>query len=389
MSDMAELPTDLDGLLAVARQQAGLSEFGDTEFLKGLSILLDALPREANLNATGKQMVYGGIIRLLTNRLRYAEDVRKHPEILDEKIVKPIIITGLPRTGTSKLQRVMSADPQVQRLDFWKELFPAPFPDEEPGNPQGRIDAALQMETALSENFPGWMARHPMEAQEPDEELHMMEMAFDSIISWLFARTPSFYDYVASSDQRGSYKVTHQMLQYLQWQDGNTQGRPWIMKTPVHLGSMPMLLETFPDAIIVHCHRDPRDVIPSFASLIEEGRKIGSDTVDPVEIGRDVFAYWADQMDRNLQARESLPADRILDIDYLDIVKDVNSVIEKVYAKADRTLTAESLAAFNNYEGRRPKGYWGTYEYTPEQFGLSLDDIDARFATYRQQFILK
>lgn len=389
MSELSALPTTLEGLLDAAREQTGLSDFGDTRFLDGLSVLTEALPKEANLNATGQQMVYGGIIRLLSNRLLYVEDVKKHPDILNEKIVQPIVITGLPRTGTSKLQRVMSADPHVQRLDFWKELFPAPFPGEQPGNPQGRIEAALQMEAALSAHFPGWMARHPMEAQEPDEELHLMEMAFDSIISWLFSRTPSFYDYVANSDQRGSYQVTRQMLQYLQWQDGNVEGRPWIMKTPIHLGALPMLLETFPDAIIVHCHRDPRDVIPSFASLIEEGRKIGSDTVDPKEIGRDVFAYWAEQMDRNLAARESLPPDRIIDIDYQDIVGNVNSLIEKIYAKAGRPVTPESLAAFNNYEGRRPKGYWGTYEYTPEQYGLSLADIDARFATYRQQFILK
>ncbi|MCK9505300.1 MAG: sulfotransferase [Porticoccaceae bacterium] len=387
MTETIEMPFTLDGLLAAARKETGLEDFGDTQFMEGLGILTNALPKEANLNAVGRQMVYGGIIRLLSNRLRYWQDTKAHPEILREKIVKPIIIMGLPRAGTSKLQRVMSADPGVQRLDFWKEIFPAPFPGEEPGNPQPRIDAALQVEALLSQQFPGWMARHPMEALEPDEELHIMEMSFDCIISWLFSRTPSFYDYVSQSDQRSTYKITHAMLQYLQWQDGNSDGRPWIMKSPVHIGALPALLETFPDAVLVHCHRDPRDVIPSFASLIEEGRKIGSDVVDPKEIGRNILEYWGDQMDRNLDARQSLPNDRIVDIQYKDIVKDINRVIGHIYDKAGRPMTEGSLAAFKAYEARRPKGHWGTYEYTAEQYGLCLDEIDERFAVYRQRFI--
>ncbi|MCK9504282.1 MAG: sulfotransferase [Porticoccaceae bacterium] len=387
MTESLGISFTLEELLAAACKETGLEDFGDTQFMEGLSIFVDAVRKEANLNAVGRQMVSGGIIRILSNRLRYQRDIKEHPEILKEKIVKPIIITGLPRTGTTKLQRVISADPGVQRLDFWKVIFPAPFSGEKPGNPKPRIDAAIQFEAMFSKQFPESMARHPMEALEPDEELHMMEMSYECIISWLFSRTPSYYDYVSKSDQRATYKITHAMLQYLQWQGGSNADRPWIMKSPVHLGALPVLLETFPDAVLVHCHRDPRDVIPSFASLIEEHRKIGSDIVDPKEIGRDILEYWSDQMNLNLQARETLPSDRILDINYKDIIKDVNKVIARVYEKAGRPVTAEALKAFEGYEARRPKGYWGTYEYTAEQYGVCLDDIDQRFAKYRQRFI--
>ncbi|MCK9284199.1 MAG: sulfotransferase [Rhodocyclaceae bacterium] len=381
------VPLFVDDLLAAASGATGLTDFGDRQFVKGLTTLTDALRSEARLNAMGHLMVSGGLIRLLSNRLRYQRDVTQHPEIRDEKIAAPIIILGLPRTGTSKLQRVMSADPTVQRLEFWRTINPAPFPGEEPGNPKARIEAGLLVENTLSTMFPGWMARHPMEALEPDEELHIMDMSFECVISWLFSRVPSFYTYINQCDPHPTYNILHAMLQYLQWQDGGGRGRPWIMKSPVHIGALPTLIETFPDATIVHCHRDPRKVIPSFASLIEEGRKMGSDSVDPLEIGRDMLNHWGDQIDRNLKARESLPASRIMDVQFEEIMKDDVGVIRRIYQRAGRTLTPEAIAAFKDYDARRPDKHWGQYEYTAEQYGLNDAIIDERFEEYRKRFI--
>lgn len=384
---MNALPHTVEGLLAAAAAETGLDDFGDRHFLTGLTALVNALPKEAQLNAIGEQMVYGGIIRLLNSRLRYVRDLKANPEIAQEQIVKPIIILGLPRTGTSKLQRVMSADPTVQRLDFWKTIHPAPFPGEVPGQPTARIEAAKVTEQTLATMFPGWMARHPMEALEPDEELHLMDGSFECVISWLFSRVPSYYAYISRCDPRPMYRYLHGLLQYLQWQDGGGRGRPWIMKSPVHIGALPTLLETFPDAVLVHCHRDLQKVIPSFASLIEEGRKIGSDTVDPVEIGRDMCEYWASSLDRYLVDRAKLPADRIMDVQFDDIRRDIVAVIRRVYDRAGRVLTAEAIAAFKAYDARRPEHHWGTYEYSHARYGYTPEQIDAHFAAYRERYV--
>ena len=225
-TEAVKMPTTVDGLLNAAAQEAGLSDFGDTYFLTGLTRFVEA--------AMGEQMVYGGIIKLLVNRLRYVQDLKDHPEILDEKIVKPIVILGLPRTGTTKLQRVLSAGPQVQRMDYWRITNPAPFPGEELGNPAGRIEAAKAVENMLATQFPGWMARHPTEALEPDEELHLMHGSFECMISWLFARVPSYYEHISHCDQVPMYQHLYNQMQYLQWQDGGARERPWIMKSPVH-----------------------------------------------------------------------------------------------------------------------------------------------------------
>ena len=387
MTEAAVMPKTVDGLLAAACAASGLEDYGDRHFLTGLGHFIDALPGNAHLNALGEQMVYGGVINQLVNRLRYVRDVKRHPQILDQKIVQPIIVLGLPRTGTSKLQRVLSADPQVQRMDYWRVTNPAPFPDEEPGNPKGRIEAALAVEQMLTAQFPGWMARHPTEALEPDEELHLMHGSFECMISWLFARTPGYYDYISRCDQRPMYRHLHAQMQYLQWQDGGARGRPWIMKSPVHINALDVLLETFPDAVLVHCHRDLQKVLPSFASLIEEARKIGSDQVDPRVVGNEMFDYWATALDRYLIVRDTLPTDRILDVQFEEVVGDIVGVIRRIFGRAGRVLTPQALAAFKACEASRPEHHWGTYTYSAASYGYTPQRIDERFAEYRRRFV--
>lgn len=160
-----------------------------------------------------------------------------------------------------------------------------------------------------------------------------------------------------------------------------------MMKSPTHIGALNEFLEIFPDAVLVHCHRDPRAVIPSFASLITEARKVGSDDVDPVEVGRDMFDYWASQLDRYLVVRKELPKDRVLDVQFDEIREDIAGVIRRLYERAGRPLTAAAMAAFKAHEARRPEHHFGNYEYTAEDHGLSLDEIDDRFAAYRRDYI--
>lgn len=382
----ASVPLFAEDLMAAATSETGLDDFGDREFVPGLTALADSVRTEGNFNRMGHMMASADLTRLLVNRLRYERDVHKHAEILDERIVAPIIVVGLPRTGTSKLQRMMAKDPEAQRLDFWRLLNPAPLPGEQPGNPQPRINVALGAEKMLATQFPDYMARHPTEALEPDEELHLMEASFECAISALRFRSPSFRRYVESHSATPTYQHMAKMLQYLQWQDGGGRGRPWIMKSPVHLGNIPTLLETFPDATIVHCHRDPRTAVVSFASLLEACRHMGSDDVDPTEIGADMLQHLSAQMHRNLEDRKRIGEERIVDVSYQDIRDDAQSVIANIYAKAGRQITPETAEAFAAYERLRPEGHFGAHEYTAEHFGLTNDQIAIEFAAYYERF---
>lgn len=143
----------VDSLLADATAETGLHDFGSLHFTTGLRILLTSFQQEAGLTEVGEHMQCGTIIRHLINRLRYQQDLKNHPEIYDEKIDAPFIILGLPRTGTSKLQRILSADPQAQRLEYWRTIYPAPLADEVPGNPTARIAMAKEQEVMVAATF--------------------------------------------------------------------------------------------------------------------------------------------------------------------------------------------------------------------------------------------
>lgn len=383
-----------EDLLNAATAETGLTDFGDRGFVDGLTAFADALRTEARLSRMGHMMTSADIVRMLVNRLRYVRDLYKHPEIEDLLVTKPIVVAGLPRTGTSKLQRMMSADPGVRRLDVWKLLNPAPFPAEPPGDPSARIGFAAGVERILATQFPDFMAAHPTEALEPDEELLLMEMTFSSMVSSLRTRVPSFRAFAEERGTDAVYDWTRRMLRYLQWQETerglpseNQPGDgPWIMKSPAHLGSFPKLLETFPDATIVACHRDPKVVIPSFARLLEAGRRMGSDDVDPHEVGTDTLDYWAGQMRRNLADREQVDPARIIDVRFEQVRDDAAGVIGEIYARAGRTVTREAAEAFAAYEARRPAGHFGRHEYSLERFGLTEARIEEAFAGYYERF---
>ena len=382
----AALPKTVPDLLAAARAMAGLEDFGDPHFRRGMSVLIDGFRNEARFNALGEQLAYGGVLNMLVNKLRYVRDVKAHPQILHEKITRPIVILGLPRTGTTKLQRILSADPQAQGMLYWKMMNPAPLPDEEPGNPRGRIEAAQAAVAMLTENFPGFIARHPTEALQPDEEVLLMQGSFEHTVTWLFARSPSFYDYAMNCDARPQYRYLRSQMQYLQWQDGGARGRHWVLKSPCHTGFIDTLLETFPDAVLVHCHRDVNQLLPSIAGLVEEMRRIHSDHVDRRVLGEEMLDYFGRGMDRYLEKREKLAPDRILHVRYQDVIHDALGVVRRIYDRAGLAMTADTARRIADWEEQRPPHYLGTYSYSAADYGYGPDTIDQRFDAYGERF---
>lgn len=375
-----------DVAMAAATQVAACAEYGDRGFVKGLTVFLDDLRERARLNDFGVQAQFQDVVRLLANRLGFERDLARHPAIRDEVIAPPIIIFGLPRTGSSKLQRMIAADPAVQRLDFWRLMFPAPLPNTESIRPDPRIALTQQIETMLKTLSPQAMAAHPMEALEPDEELWLMEMSFAAPVTWMKVRAPGHRAWVERRDTRPVYAYTRELLKYLQWQDGGGRGRPWVLKSPVHIGELPAVLDIFPDATVVHCHRHPRKVVPSFCSLIEHSRRVHSDEVDPHQLGAEFNAYWAEQTRRNLVARRRLSPDRVLDVYFDDIRAQPDAVIEQIYARAGRHLDSDARHAFAAYDARRPENHFGKHDYHPDHFGLSDEAIDAAFSDYLDHF---
>lgn len=379
-------PLSADGMLSAASAATGLDDYGEPRFLQGLAVLADSLCFEARLNQMGRMVLSADLVRMLSNRLRFQRDVTRHPEILEETVAAPIVITGLPRTGTSKLHRMISADPQVQRLEVWKLLNPAPLPGEPARGPQERINFALLVERTLAKQFPDYMAAHPIEALEPDEEALLMEMSFECVVSSLKTRAPQHRAFVESRDPCPTYEYTREMLQYLQWQDGGGRGRPWIMKSPLHIGNLMTLLNVFPGATVVHCHRDPRVAIVSFASLVEASRRMTSDDVDATEIGGDVLDFLSRQIERNMLHRGQVGEEQIIDVPYERIRDTPEMVIGEIYACAGRKLTVGACDAMRRYAARRPEGHFGKHAYLADRYGLDGEMIGTAFADYWERF---
>lgn len=381
-------PDDLNvqAVMAAAAEATGLDDFGELDFGEGLGILLEDLRESSSLTPAGNAAMFQDCMRLLSNRLIFVRDARRHPEMFDEPIARPIIVTGLPRTGTSKLQRMMSADPGVQRLEVWRILFPSPLPGTEGMTPDPRIGLALQYEQLLATHFPKVMARHAMEAREPDEEWFILEMTFESTFSSIKTYAPKHRAFVERRGQRRPYAYLYKMLQYLQWQDGGARGRPWILKSPAHIGEIEVLLDTFPDATVVHCHRDPRQSVPSFASLLACNREIYCTHTDGPQIGNDFNDFFGRESERNIAYRDRHGDANIVDVYYDDIRDRALDVIAAVYAHAGRAITPAARQAFVEYEARRPQSHFGSYDYSMEHFGLSDEKIRQRFAAYLARF---
>jgi hypothetical protein len=372
-------------MLTAASEETGLDDFGDDEFREALERLVDSTNDDVELSELGTMAFTADTHRTLVNRLRFAADLAENPEITDEDVSDPIVILGMPRTGTTKLQRFISADPGVQRLDYWRLLNPAPFPDAANGLPDPRIAVAREAIAVAAQLMPKWMDSHPTGAEEADEDVFLQLFTFKCVLYYMFRPVPGYQAWMASQSLAGTYRYTRQLLQYLQWQDGGRRDRPWVLKTPVHLGTTDLLLDEHPNATLVFLHRDLHEVIPSHCRLMESTRTLYCPEVDLHEIGRSCVGDFSTEMRKHLKLRETL-GDRILDIPYREVVSNPEDVVRRIYRHAGRELGADALAAMRSWDADHPRHHAGSYTYRMEDYGLTTRSIDDAFVEYNSRF---
>jgi hypothetical protein len=375
-------------LLAEAERRTGLHDFGDPAFREPLDRLLRSLREEARLNAVGVAVQFERNVGLLVNRLRTEEGYRRHPEIEDERIERPLVIVGLARTGTTMLHRMIASDPRWLALLWYESRNPAPFPNGEGAAVDPRITDAEAEVAAMLAGSPDLIAAHPMDAHAPDEEIMLVEHAFTSWNPEAFCRVPGYSAYLDSIDLMPGYRYLLRLLRFLQWQKhrrGETASR-WVLKAPYHLGSIDELFGIFPDARIAMTHRDPVQTVPSLASLVRTLYVLGSDTVDRLEIG----THWSRKLARALEraiASRAQHEDRFLDIHYAELVADPMAQVRRIYAHAGLELTAKAEAqmrqwAVENERDRRP-----VHAYTLEEFGYTQEGLRRAFSAYCERFL--
>src|SRR6478736_122691 len=372
---------DLESVLADARRKEGLEDLGPGAFAEPLGVLLDSYAA-ADLNDMGAHILRSGVVHSLRMRLRAQEWFRRHPEIADERIVAPIVVVGMMRSGTTLLQRLLAADWRFLCAHGWEVVEVAPPLDLDWTAEDPRIAKALAREEQSRQWVPDLYAIHPMYALEAEEEIVFLADAFLSHVPESGAHVPAYRSWIDTQDFTPAYDHLHRMLQLLQWQQkqrGESADR-WVLKTPAHLGYLDDLRARFPGLHVVHLHRDPVETIASGASLNATLHAMHADTVDLHRIG----AEWIERMGwTNDRARATRAAwgdpSPVTDLEFADAVADPIGQVSRVYDALGLDLTADAEASMRHWLQRRPREQ-GRPAYTPETYGLTPEQIRERFA---------
>jgi hypothetical protein len=372
-------------LMAAASVETGLDDFGADDFVPRLELLCRAMRTEGGFNAAGVMAQHAFLVRLLKNRLLIEDAIARHPEILDEQIVAPIIICGLPRTGTTHLHNLISADPALRSLPYWESLEPVLGPGEQPGpgetDPRrARTEVALSF---LDAAMPYFNRMHEMTVDHVHEEIQLLAIDLSTMLFETTAPMASWRDAYQARDQRPSYAYLVRILKVLQWSRGGTR---WVLKSPQHLEQFGALRDTFPDATFLVTHRDPVSVTASMVMMLAYTARLSRDTVDVEGIGH----YWSDRLERMLRQcaseRELLPEAQSIDVRFDEFMADDLAMVERIYTLAGQPLDDTARAAMAAFIDEHPRGRLGTVEYDLDQFGLDAAQLRSTFAFYTERF---
>jgi hypothetical protein len=381
----AQVP-DRETLAELARQQTGLSDFGDPWIFENLDALIPVLNTESELTEIGAGGAQTMIVTALVNRLRHVDLIKRHPEILDERVDVAAVVVGLPRTGSTMLHRMLSSAPGMTGVKWWEAQNYAPFPEEAPGDPEPRRVAAKFYLDYMLEHAPDLMSIHPMSIDQSDEELIIMGLLFSSTMIEGMYYVPTYARWLIEHSRTRCYADLKQILQSLQWQDKRRQGAKWVLKTPGHLMALDGVLETFPGAKIVMTHRDPISTVPSYCSMMTTLYHMAS-TVDRERIG----AFWekrlAELLDLFMSIRDTAGDASFIDVRYTDLTTHPIEQGKRVLAEAGIALTPDIVAGMEDWVEANRREDRAPHKYALEDFGLTRAMVERDFASYRAAYL--
>jgi len=375
-------------VMADAQRKEELTDWGPGDFEGPLRVLLADYAR-ADLNAIGAHILRSGIVHSLRMRLRAQEWIRRHPEILDERVAAPIVVVGMMRSGTTLLQRLLAADPRFVCAYGWEVVEVAPRLNHRFAGVDPRIAISQAREAKSRELAPELFSIHPMYATEAEEEIVFLADAFLSHVPESGAHLPHYRSWLDDQDFSPAYGYLHRMLQFLQWQKRRQgrRGQRWVLKSPAHLGYLDLLRAQFPDLHVVHMHRDPRTTIASGASLNATLHAMHADDVDVHRVGAQWLARMGWTNDRAMTTRDgwSDGGDRVTDIGFDEAVADPIGQVARVYDTIGLPLIAEAEDAMRRWLRERPREATRP-PYGLENYGLLPEQVDERFTLYNKRF---
>lgn len=381
------VPLDEASLLATARRNTGLDDFGVDDWVEPFRVFLKALNAESDLHLMGRLMARAEILNLLEARLQIEETFKRNPGIEDEAIVKPVMILGQGRSGTSALLNLIAEDPRFGALLHWETMYPSPPPEAATYRSDPRIAIADRFITSWNRVTPEMEGMHEVGGAVPQECVRAHAMAFRSI-AWLnlAGQVPSYSMYMMGQDMTPAYRYQKRLMQLLQWRNPR---RHWVLKSPVHLDHLPQLLSVFPDACLVWTHRDPVKAFASVVSLIGTAQWGRCD--EPFKAGSYDFVTSLGPASRRLEQvidwiqDGTVPQARIHNIQYRDFVRDPLASVESIYGYFDIGMPGSVRAHLAEVVAKNPRSARPSHRY---HTGDDAEHAEARaaFARYQQYF---
>ena len=380
---------DKDALMEEAAATTGLNDFGDRWFEKPFEVLLDSVKHEAQLNAAGEFSATKMFHHVLRDRLYTQMWFGRHPEILARPLKNPVVIVGPMRSGTTRLHRLLAADQRFAHLRSFETISPVPRPEFEQVLAGEAEDfrpklAARILKVARLAN-PRTLSIHPTGAYEPEEELGLVAASMYGMKWEAQWNVPSYAEWCHEESAIPAYRHMANLLRLIGWSQQESSLRPWILKTPQHMLDLPALLEVFPDARLIFTHRDPKQVVGSAASLAWNQTIIYSDHNDPAQTGRDWLGKTATMVARMRAARDAIPRERMIDVQYEDMETDWRGTMERVYRFLDLEMEP-AVAGMEDYLDRSARLKRHPHRYSLAEFGLREDEVNERFADYTETF---
>lgn len=398
-----QIDSDLSvaSILEECQASTGLSDFGPMDFTERLQVLCDAWNSDTGLTGVARMSLRNKLIQHVSSRLLIQDQFNQHPEILDIKIERPIIVAGLPRSGTTHLLNLMAADSRLRALPLWESYEPVPRAGETPQPSDAgyrveddpryqRCSDAWEMQQQV---VPHLATMHPMNPDHIHEELELMGPNIASYnYEWL-AHTPAWRDYYYAEDQTPHYEYMKNVLKLLTWQQrgvNNDTPTRWVLKCPQHLEQLPVLHKVFPDATIAITHRDPVAVIQSAATMLAYAQRLNRKVPNIAALGE----YWCERIEHLLRAcaedRDKLPAAQSIDVPFHELIEDDLGMVEKIYAKAGLAMTAEAKTELSEFLASHPNDKNGKMVYDlKKQFDIEPSALSEKFDFYFDAFPAK
>jgi hypothetical protein len=362
-----------------ARAATGLDNFGSPYYREGLERTVDALNNEADLNELGRVMQHATISNALIQRLKIVDTYRQHPEIADEVIDGPVVVLGLPRTGTTALSQLVAADPQFRSLRMWESQVPTPPPEAATQHTDPRIAQAAEGLAMIDTMFPDFKAMNSSEPEAATECQDLMGMSFRTFHFDGVVRVPGYVEWLLQCNMRETYAFHEDVLKLLQW---HCKPNLWHLRTPVHMFALDAFVEAYPNAKFLWSHRDPAKVLGSVCSLIAYIRSWSSDRKDPNELGAEQLAWWAEGTRRAMSFRTKFGDDRFVDVSFADLQTDAVDTLARSYEQLGLRFTDSARARVQEWADGHKPGQRGTHNYELSDYGLTPEQVREAFSEY-------